>query len=437
MGQHLAEVAPDPSRCGGHPAEVHPVALVAGGGAAGLGARIADDEGRVFAEKNIPHIAPLAEIVAIGRGGDLTGRQGRRAVSGRPASAVGRKESRDAVADFVPGLPTARRAENLHALGPEDHIRRGVVKGKIQHQLDSALIGREGKIPESGHGCGVVGRIRRGVVQIAVVAAGVEGIDLPEVADRVRTTRIVGLVVVGRIGLASFQPLRMEWLEPDPVDPEILQPGDIDPFGRIVEILEGPAAGEVGCRGVGIGHMQFVDAHVAGDLRRHDHGMVADPGTAQPGPRIVRTGPVAGGDPVGPGLEHGKIQLVGAVVVRVGHRIGLEISPGVGRRGQVAIRRKNAILDPVIVEVIIRPVAVVQVGEDLDLRGDPGVHPHGQGGETRVVVLVEVEVGFRIVAIRSVDRKDRAGRGHGEGKRIGLRCGLDGSHRVARINKGR
>ena len=222
MGQHLAEVAPDSSRRGGHPAEVHPVALVAGGGAAGLGARIADDERRVFAEKNIPHIAPLAEIVAIGRGGDLTGRLGRRAVSGRSALAVGRKEFRDAVADFVPGLPIARRAENLHALGPEDHIRRGVVKRKIQHQLDSALIGREGKIPESGHRCGVVGRIRRGVVQIAVVAAGVEGIDLPEVADRVRTARIVGLVVVGRIGLASFQPLRMEWLEPDPVDPEIL-----------------------------------------------------------------------------------------------------------------------------------------------------------------------------------------------------------------------
>ena len=181
--------------------------------------------------------------------------------------------------------------------------------------------------------------------------------------------------------------------------------------------------------------MQLVDAHVAGDLRRHDHGMVADPGTAQPGPRIVRPGPVAGGDPVGPGLEHGKIQLVGAVVVRVGHRIGLEISPGVGRRGQVAIRRKNAILDPVMVEVIIRPVAVVQVGEDLDLRGDPGVHPHRQGGESRVVVLVEVKVGLRIVAIRSVHRKDRAGRGHGKGKRIGLRRGLDGSHGVARVDK--
>ena len=298
-------------------------------------------------------------------------------------------------------MPAARIAgapENLHALLAENHIRRGMVEGEIQHELDTALIRRRGEILKSGHGGRIIRRGCGGVGQVSVIVAGVERVDLPKITDRVGTARVVGRLRCG-VGLPSVQTLRMEGLEPNPVDPEILEPSDIHPLGRVMKILEGAAGGKSCGSRIGIGHMDLVNPHLPGNSWCHHDRMVANPRIAQPGPGVSRVGAVAGGDTISPGLEHRQIEFIGAVIVRVCHGISPEISAGLGGGREVAVGRKNAVLNAVIVEIVVRQITVVQVGENLDLRGHSGIKADRQNGKRDIVVLVDVVVRLGVVPI--------------------------------------
>ena len=161
-------------------------------------------------------------------------------------------------------------------------------------------------------------------------------------------------------------------LEPDPVDPEVLQitqveivhPSAVGVLGprTVGQIFDGAAAGEIFARSFDVEDVQFIHPDVAG-LHRSDGDRVVPAAVGGiPKPIVVTAHLVASAEAVGAGLRRIERRRVIAAA-RMGHGVGLVVGVGVGRRDRVAVDRHDAVGNAVAIGIAVGTVAVVQIAE--------------------------------------------------------------------------
>ncbi len=220
----------------------------------------------------------------------------------------------------------------------------------------------------------------------------------------------------------------MDGLEPERVDAQLPQGREVD--AAVVGVHQGLEGGTAR-KGVGgrvdVEDIDFVNLHAPGQLGG-DGDAVVPP--AEPSPVGLSADLVAAGQAVGAGFD--RIGGEGIGPAGSGEGDGLKVPVGgvdargvSGRLGIGGSRRKDAVVDAVPVGVGAGPVAVVEVGPELDLAdGDARGKRNGDGNGI-VAGLVDVQFAGGVLGVEG------AGGGCGNGEGGGGRRGGDGEGKGA------
>ena len=121
--------------------------------AARLGIGISCHQGRVSTEVNIVHIAPLAEVIAVGRRRNV--RRGRGRAGVRITTVIARIETGLTILDLIARRPTGgahtRRTHQGDAFLVDLTIVTGVVEGRVEHDMHTLAVGRGHKTLKRTH----------------------------------------------------------------------------------------------------------------------------------------------------------------------------------------------------------------------------------------------------------------------------------------------
>ena len=193
----------------------------------------------------------------------------------------------------------------------------------------------------------------------AGVGLAEKGVDLEEILHRIRAADGVGLAGIG-VGLAPVYADGVNGLEPEPVDAEVLDIGQIEAVshrvvrpraGAAVEVGEGAALVIIGALRADVHRVQLVEGDVAGLGGRDDDGVVAAAIARIPEPVGVAGHLVARRQTIGAGLLRVKREGVLAGRPAGGHGVSLVIVAVVAGCNGVAVRRHDAVFDAVAVGI--------------------------------------------------------------------------------------
>ena len=210
------------------------------------------DQRGVTAEENIDNVEPFTEVTTVGCGGNVVVEKINVTGSTIRVVALPREDAHFAVVDQIRGAPprgAGTRHDVVDAGLPELDVPRGVIKSGVGHEIDAGRVGIGHEILERSHRGGAVTRAchvgldtraaREGgahawfhfpEILLRVGAAQCEGkIDVVVIAGSVpnlgvgRRLRGVAGTDISRALVSTFPSVGMVGLEPNPVDPEILQ----------------------------------------------------------------------------------------------------------------------------------------------------------------------------------------------------------------------